>query len=79
MTRLAPRDAPLEVPSVKGEASGLRSTDWTAAPLTEKAAPTMKLRTTLGSLIPAIMLTSPSVTSLGIGTPKNAFFIAAKI
>ena len=49
MTSAAPRPAPAETPSPKGEASGLRSTDCITVPLTASPAPVRKAISTRGS------------------------------
>ncbi len=71
MTIPAPRDAPLDTPRVKGEARGFLSTDCTAVPQAERAAPVRNPSSTRGRRIVIIMLTLESGTSSS-PEPKRA-------
>lgn len=49
--KVAPKEAPLAVPSVNGEAMGLRNRDWKTAPLIARTEPVIRASKALGNLI----------------------------
>ena len=69
----APSAAPLLVPSTYGSASGLRSSDWNAAPEVASAAPTAIAARIRGSRISITIEVAPALMSLPTGRPKRLF------
>lgn len=65
-----PSDAPLETPSVYGDANGLRRTDWITAPLAEIDAPTRKAIITRGSRNSQIVVIVIFENSSEMSVPK---------